>query len=311
MSFASFIVKLTDKVLDRTWNNYHFPDIEEIKDIVYDEDNAKACMLDIYRKKTEGKQPVFFNIHGGSFVGGGRKSRRGFSRYIATLGYVVVNISYGLAPKHKYPENLKHAVAALRWVENNAEKYNFDTDRVVISGDSAGGYLASSLMGICVNKRVREKLEVQDFNIRPMAGVYYCGIYDMPYSLQNNSPLSMHKAIARDAFGITKITDALFEEYPYTDVLSPIDHIVAEYPPIFIAHSDKDMLCPRQGDRMIEKFKENNVKFWEFRATKKAKCIHCWHLTQSDPKAQACLDGSAKFLAALLKGDIENYYMEI
>jgi len=44
-------------------------------------------------------------------------------------------------------------MARLRWVVRNAEKYHFDPNRIITSGDSAGGHLA--LMSAMVTRSGR------------------------------------------------------------------------------------------------------------------------------------------------------------
>lgn len=306
----NLFMKAVDLYFDKPFNKYKFDGIEEVKDIVYDTDNKKVCRLDVYRMKKEGKQPVFLNIHGGAFVAGGRWFRRGFSRYIASLGYAVVNISYGLAPKHPYPEFVRHAYAALKWIENNGKEYAFDLNRVVISGDSAGAYLASAVAALAVNGKYREELKLQETKIRPAAAVLYSGIYDLRYALSQKTLLNMQKTLAKTAFGIKSLDEAYLASYPSINSISPYDYVNEAYPPVFLSHSDADNICTAQGARMCGKLREHGVSVWEFHAVK-TKCLHCWHLTQEDSAAKAVLDSTAEFLKSLDGKKTENRYIEI
>ena len=58
------------------------------------------------------------------------------------MGWNVVNVEYRLARVSLAPAAVEDCLCALRWVAANAKQYGFDTSRLVVSGDSAGGHLA-------------------------------------------------------------------------------------------------------------------------------------------------------------------------
>ena len=58
-----------------------------------------------------------------------------------TASVAVVSARYRLAPEHPFPANLDDCLAGAGWLAGAAEE-EFGTDRIVVSGYSAGGYLA-------------------------------------------------------------------------------------------------------------------------------------------------------------------------
>ena len=60
----------------------------------------------------------------------------------ADLGCVVFAPNYRKAPEHPWPECDLDGMDSARFVFTNAERFGIDRDRIVLSGDSAGGYLA-------------------------------------------------------------------------------------------------------------------------------------------------------------------------
>jgi acetyl esterase/lipase len=81
-------------------------------------------------------------IHGGGWIRGDRPSSyRSFAAVFAA-GMSVVTIEYRNAKDAPAPAAVQDVRCALAWVKKNAAKYNFDANKVVTYGGSAGGHLA-------------------------------------------------------------------------------------------------------------------------------------------------------------------------
>lgn len=89
------------------------------------------------------RAPCCIYFHGGGFVLGSPRSHEGVVRTLAEqTGAVFVSVDYRLAPEHKLPAAHDDALAAYAWTRANAADLRIDPDRIVLSGDSAGGNLA-------------------------------------------------------------------------------------------------------------------------------------------------------------------------
>lgn len=96
--------------------------------------------------------PALIYFHGGGFVMGDLDTHDGLCRLIAHEGgFLVVAVDYRRAPESKWPAPLEDAVAATRWIFDNASTLGIDAGRIAIGGDSAGGHLAA-----CVTQADRE-----------------------------------------------------------------------------------------------------------------------------------------------------------
>jgi len=84
----------------------------------------------------ESAQALLF-MHGGRFFSGNLETHDAPLRMLAVAtNRRICAVDYRLAPEHRHPAALDDALAAGRWLTSQ-------TDKLVIGGDSAGGYLAA------------------------------------------------------------------------------------------------------------------------------------------------------------------------
>ena len=88
--------------------------------------------------------PILLFFHGGGFVAGTLEEFDPFCTSVASgASCVVVSVGYRLAPEHPHPAAVEDAVAAIRWITENAKGLSGDPTRMAVAGDSAGGNLAA------------------------------------------------------------------------------------------------------------------------------------------------------------------------
>jgi acetyl esterase len=97
------------------------------------------------RPGTKPGTPAILFIHGGGFVDCGvdfcDNVQRGLAR---RTGYVVVGLSYRLAPEHPFPAALHDCADVLQWM-HDARPGGLDPRRIAVGGESAGGNLTVAL----------------------------------------------------------------------------------------------------------------------------------------------------------------------
>lgn len=109
----------------------------------------------IYWPSEDANLPCLIYLHGGGFVLGDIDKDDVLCRHLANaVGCVVINVGYRLAPEHKHPAAADDAFAVLQWVMTHGSGIGVDVKRVVISGASAGGNLATVA---CLMSRDRGK----------------------------------------------------------------------------------------------------------------------------------------------------------
>ena len=305
MSLQSFLFVAIDKLYNPFQNERKmtkFKDVDfEIKtDIVYDTSAPEACKLDTYRVKgLEGKLPVLFYIHGGGFVAGDKHYRRALARWSANLGYFVVNVNYGLCPEYQCPVPHRQLVAALNWVGANAEKLGLDLDRMIVSGDSAGGYYGAMLAAITLNPDLQAKMGVST-SLKFGGAVLNCGIYDVATALKNKYPFDLGGKLLKDFAGIGK--DEI-EGYEWKDLCSVLPFVNEQFPASFITHAQKDIFCGGQADGLMKLLKEKGVHCEEFHSTSLID-NHCFSLNWKSKAARKNNDLTADFMKRFAAGKI-------
>ncbi|HEY4057364.1 MAG TPA: alpha/beta hydrolase fold domain-containing protein, partial [Kofleriaceae bacterium] len=94
--------------------------------------------------------------------------------------YMVVNISYRLAPQHPYPAALEDVCLAYRWLADNIEQLGGDPSRVALAGESAGGNLVTSLALMLAERRTEPFAQaVYDTGLHARAVMSFCAILEV------------------------------------------------------------------------------------------------------------------------------------
>lgn len=93
---------------------------------------------------TRGLAPGIVWFHQGGFVVGGLDTDHALlSSLVDRCGTVIVSVDYRLAPEHPFPAWVEDAVAAHKWVLDNAEGLGIDPARLAVAGTSAGGSMSA------------------------------------------------------------------------------------------------------------------------------------------------------------------------
>jgi len=190
-----------------------------------------------------------------AIVGGGwrRCLKSNFESIAVTVagwGYVTANVSYRVAPAHRWPACAQDVKTALRWLRAHAGLYGLEPDRIGAIGSSAGGHLAAMLAVVPPEETFGGKLYTdQPGGIR--AAVCICAPADMTETYQ------WHKedGVTVDLLGGTP--QELPELYR---AASPLSHVSAASAPVLFIHGERDQTVPIEPSRrMSEKLRALGV----------------------------------------------------
>jgi acetyl esterase/lipase len=96
----------------------------------------------VHRGAGEGLRPLVLVVHGGSWRHGAPGEAARMSHALASAGYVVADVSYRLAPTHRFPAPVSDVKCALGRLRERAAELGIDPARVALLGRSAGGEIA-------------------------------------------------------------------------------------------------------------------------------------------------------------------------
>lgn len=172
----------------------------------------ERCRLDVHHPTgTNGFATVVW-FHGGGLTGGSRSVPEG----LRGKGIAVVGAGYRLSPKVSAPTYIEDAAAAVAWTFRNIATYGGATNRIYVSGHSAGGYLAL-MLGLDPRW-----LAVHGIDAKSLAGLIPC------------SGQCITHFTVRAERGIP-------ERRPVIDDLAPLFHVRRDAPPMLLITGGRDM----------------------------------------------------------------------
>ena len=213
--------------------------------ITYSVTNNYESKLDVYvPRAAKTSVPVVMLIHGGGWVAGTKESSVLYALPYLQMGFSVVNVEYRLGKGSLASAAVEDCLCALHWIGRNAQKYNFDLTKVVVTGGSAGGHLALTTAMVPESAGFENACASED---------------DPDWSGQWKSPRPKVAAVI-NWFGITDVADMLqgpnIRSYAVSWLgslpnreelakrLSPLTYVRSDLPPILTIHGDADKLVP-------------------------------------------------------------------
>lgn len=184
------------KIMQKSWKTVEKADAERIvrqhrvqgvsheNDISYLSDGNPLHQLNMYypeklKWNRENRLPVIIDIHGGGLMYGDKELNRNYCEYLASKGFAVMGMSYRLLPETDLQGIVQDVFASVHWLEHFGEDRCLDLNRIYLTGDSAGGHLASLVICIQNSKKLQDIYQVTPFSFE-FAGTAICnGVCEM------------------------------------------------------------------------------------------------------------------------------------
>ncbi len=191
------------------------PEVKETFDLVYNKDQDRVLHFDAFVNTKKKKNPAVIMIHGGGWRSGNKNQMQFIGKEIAAKGYSCFSIEYRLSLEAKYPEGVIDVKNAIKFIKDNAAKFNVDPNKIAVLGCSSGGQMVA-LIGTTNNNPL---FEDKDFKSKSSSKVQ--GIIDVDGVLAFKHPESSEGDMA--AFWLGGKSDEIPENWKNASALSHTD----------------------------------------------------------------------------------------
>jgi acetyl esterase/lipase len=286
----------------------HFPqNYIKVKDIIIEKNMAYSLdfydrKMDLLYRKTTEQLPILINIHGGGFVKGDKKHRWSLCSQFADKNWFVINANHRLAPKYPFPAMFEDMFALLAILPELALKYNLDTSKIVLTGDSAGAYIAAYTVALMTNDSLRLALSLPKIELKPAGLIGFCGPYDIVKALSAPLAFGLVECLAESFSGV-KLSKGCPElaTYPYAPYLSPVDFVTENWCPSLLVYAEKDIFCAGLEAGLFNAIKDVGVYVDEIHSSTSL-ANHCYHLFNWLKITKNTLEKCFEFLDTIKSG---------
>lgn len=302
MNRAQFVFKAIDILGNPSQNSIRYENVLCVKDIAYGKEALNTG--DLYyipEILNDGKKhPIIVYYHGGAFLAGDKKYRVSVCEYYANEGYFVFCANYRMPPEVDFRGLAADCVDSLNFVKKLAQEYNIDLDNIVLTGDSAGGFIASYLAAIRYNEQICDVIGCNKVSVDLKGLMLMCGIYDLEVLMKGTSLMGVIPTTARTLLNFDFKDDfSNFKDFPDYEYISPAAFVNDKWCSTFICWADDDIVCQGQGEPMGERLKAVVPLYDQYHVSGITN-NHCFHLMpKSNKYARECMQKSLDFLTKL------------
>ncbi len=221
----SFVSGVTFAQVD-AWYDHTRRDLK--MDIIYPEDRTK-------------KYPCVVWICGGAWIRLDRSAHTAYLAELARSGFVVASVEYRTTNEGCFPMQLQDVKAGIRYLRALSDRYNIDTERFGVMGESAGGYLAA--MAALADDPAFDVGAFTEFSSKVQAACPWYPPADVT-GFKYNSPVE--SAASMESLLLGKNVMLNQEE---ALKICPVSFVTKDAPPFLIIHGDNDHTVPfEQGE---------------------------------------------------------------
>ena len=222
-----------------------------IRDIPYLGDDRAEHLLDVYAPvQGRASMPVIVEMHGGGYISCNKEINAQHGQYLASRGFRVVNMNYTLCPEGDIGVILNELVGVLEWIDAHKTEYGFDTSRVCLTGDSAGGHFVLLAAAMFTTGRSADFFHVRKppFPIARYAASCPEGSFDWQLLPPNLSARMLYFILHKYTFDKAYVRHSSYEYY-----------MAGGYPRVWFCTSPTDSLLYTHTRRMHEYMTEKGI----------------------------------------------------
>jgi acetyl esterase/lipase len=207
--------------------------------ITYQVANNVELKLDVYHsREAKSPTPVVMMIHGGGWLVSNKDDYVLTAGPYLAMGFAVVNVEYRPGKVSLAPASVEDCACALRWIARHANDYNFDLDKIILTGPSAGGHLAlmtgmaPASAGFANECAYQDDPKVAAPKVAAIINLF--GITDVADLLQGPNLRTYAVSWLGSAPGREDLARRI----------SPMTYVRTGLPPILTIHGDADKVVP-------------------------------------------------------------------
>lgn len=167
------------KVISTQAEEHPLPDnLICLEDLAYTGPDGASLAADVYRPKDKFADPlpIAVFVHGGGLFVGSRKANRAYAELVAQRGYVVFIPEYRLVEETDALGSISDVCAGLSFLKTKAAELGGDLTRILMIGESAGGFLALYATALANSPRLQEAFGIEGSGVSPRALASFGGM---------------------------------------------------------------------------------------------------------------------------------------
>lgn len=225
-------------------------------DVAYNTAAGTTLKLDVwYPRDNNTPTPTLVYIHGGGWIFGSKEGAVYQFLPFLERGWRVVNVEYRMASNSLAPAAVEDTRCALRWIQRNAKQYNFDLNKLVLTGHSAGGHLSliTGMLpeGTPLDNRCYTDEKYGEGPMKVSAVINWYGISDVNDLIAGPNLKNYAKMWMGSMPNAAEVAKSV----------SPLTYVGKNNPPIISIHGDKDSVVPYSHSvRLHEELTKAGVK---------------------------------------------------
>jgi acetyl esterase/lipase len=238
------------------------PPFTRAEDIVYGRKYGSALTLDVFRPRAGGNGLGVIWVVSGGWFSAHEAITPALVEPLIARGYTVFAVVHGSQPRYTIPEILTDMHRAVRFIRGHAAEYGVDPDRIGIYGGSAGAHLSlmQGLAGEPGKPDAKDPIDRQSSRVQAVAGFFPPTDF-LNYGKPGETALGDGVLENfRAPFDFQELDPKRNEFVDITDpdrrraigkAISPVYHVSADDPPVFLIHGDADRLVPIQQSELV------------------------------------------------------------
>ena len=214
-------------------------EVSYISDVIYGRKDGMSLTYDVLQPKNANGAAIVFMMSGGWYSSwGAPETRANQFADMLEAGFTMIPVYHGSAPLYKVPDAYSDVDMAVRHIKANAETYQIDSNRIGLTGGSAGGHL-SLMVGLNSDSGkadARNPVMQQDNTVATIVAYFP----PVDFRLDQAEAQGIINEVEQEE--LMQRFPALGFDEAMIPMMSPITHVDSNDPPILLIHGDADPL---------------------------------------------------------------------